>query len=270
MKNIYKLTLLPLIIILLVLCILMSPTFARSRFIDQVGLIDSQQAQILEERLNENSQKHSFDTVIAIVDELDYRAAHFYAADFFEKNEFGYGANGDGAILLLAMENKEMGFAAFGLGLEAFTPVGQDYLDKLFLPQISAGEYYEGFMAYIEAVDDFLIQWEDGKPYDSGNIPLLAAERKRYRIFAIIGSLMGALIVAFVVTGTQKAKLTSRREEFLAHDYVRQGSMVLDTQRDIFLYRNVHRERKPEKTNKGGGSFSTSSGNSPTGHSKKF
>ena len=242
------------------------------RFIDEEGLLTAEQAATLTAKLDEISERHQFDTVIAVVPALDYREARLYAADFFEQNGFGYGKDIDGAILLLAMENRDFGFASFGYGFEVFTPAGQEHLDKQFLPYLKKNQYFEAFMAYAEAVDDFLIKAESGVPYDQGNIPKSASEIKKYRLIGAAAALVLALLIAFVVTAVWRGQLTSVRKENFANEYVRRDSMVLRGQRDIFLHRSVKKVRRADNNSRsgGGGSFRSSSGRSATGHSGKF
>ncbi|OQB25492.1 MAG: hypothetical protein BWY11_00355 [Firmicutes bacterium ADurb.Bin182] len=241
------------------------------RFIDDAGLLSPEQAATLTKALDEVSVRHRFDTVIAVVPALDYREARLYAADFFEQNGFGFGEDLDGCILLLAVENRDFGFAAFGFGIEAFTPAGQGYLDKLVLPHLKNDQYYEAFMAYADAADDFLTKAEQGAPYDEGNIPKTASQIRKYRIYGGLAALVLALIIAWSVTYAWKRQLISVRKDDLAHAYIREGSMVLTGKKDIFLHRRVHRVQRVQNSSRsGGGSFRSSSGRSATGHSGKF
>ncbi|MBP7177150.1 MAG: TPM domain-containing protein [Thermoclostridium sp.] len=241
------------------------------RYIDDIGLLTSEQAAMLTAKLDEISERNQFDTVVAVVPMLDYREARLYAADFFEQNGFGYGSDIDGAILLLAMEDRDFGFASFGYGLNVFTSYGQDYLDTRFLPYLKEDRYYEAFMAYADAVDDFIAKAASGAPYDEGNIPKDPDEVRRYRFIGGAIALALALIIAFAVTGAWRGQLISVRKENLAHVYFREGSMVLTDQRDIFLHRHVQKVRRESSSSGGGGgSFRSSSGRSATGHSGKF
>jgi uncharacterized membrane protein YgcG len=99
-----------------------------SRFIDNEGLLALEQAAPLNNKLDKISERHQFDVVVAVVSTLRGREASLYAADFFEQNGFGYGENLDGAILLLATEDRDFCFAALGFGIKAFTPAGQSIL----------------------------------------------------------------------------------------------------------------------------------------------
>lgn len=242
----------------------------RNRYLDEVGLLTWEQTQEINRRLNEISDRYEFDVVIAVNHDLPYGPAHLYAADYFEELGFGYDSGLDGAILFLAMQGRELGFASLGYGLAVFTDKGQDYLDKLFLPQLKNNRFYEAFLSYTDAVEDFLQMAELGTPYDRGNIPLLAEERRQLQLIAIGVSLLIGLIVAFGTAQFQKGKLRSRLEEYDANQYISPGSLILADKSQMFMYRNLSKVVKGESSSAGSKSFSTSSGSKATGHSKKF
>lgn len=239
-------------------------------FNDAVGLLNADEAQVLAERLQEISEKHSFDTVIAIVPALDGKEAVQYATDYFAENGFGYGDGLDGAILLLATQDRDFGFAAFGVGTEVFTPEGQAYLDELVLPELKEDQYFKAFMTYAEAVDDFMLQAAAGTPYVAGNIPVTTEERGKSRTYAIAGSLLLALLIAFIVTFRWRGQLHSVHSEGAARNYIRTNSLQLTVQKDTFLYQRLEKHKRTDNDSKKGGTFTSSSGGSATGHSGKY
>ena len=245
------------------------------RFVDDKGLLTRAQAAELTAKLDKISERHKFDTVVAVVHSLESgsikgREARLYAIDFYEQNGFGFGNNLDGIILLLATEDRDFGFSTIGYGLKAFTDAGQEYLEKLFLLHLKNDHYFDAFMAYADAVDDFLTKAKAGRPYAEGNIPLTAEELTRFRTLSTAVSLVLALAVAFTITFMWKNQLKTVRRENFAGAYVGNGSMVLTASRDIFLHRNVSKTARPKNQSKGGGSFKSSSGRSSTGRSGKY
>ena len=77
-----------------------------------------------------------------------------------------------------------------------------------------------------------------------------------------------ALITALIVTGVMKSRLKSVAPQRDATSYVRQGSMKLTNQRDLYLYREVHRTERPKESSSsdsGGSSTHTSSSGSTHG-----
>jgi len=240
------------------------------RYIDEVNLLTAQEAGELTAKLDAISERHQFDVVVAVVDSLGGKNARLYAADFYEQKGFGFGRNLDGIILLVAMEYREYAFVTTGYGMRAFTDAGQVYLEKLFLPYLKSDEYSMAFMAFADAVDDFLVKAGEGEPYDTGNIRLTPSEKMKYRLYTAIGSVLLGLIIALVVTGIWRSQLKSVGRQDLAQAYIRPGSMALTARRDIFLHRHVTKTARPKNTSSGGGSFKSSSGRSFSGRSGRF
>jgi len=242
------------------------------RFTDEAGLLTASQAMELTAKLDEISARQQFDIVVAVVNSRDERVANLYAADFYEENGFGYGKDLDGIILLISMEYRDFGFATTGYGLEAFTSYGQEYLEKLFLPHLKSGNYNKAFTTFADAADDFLTKAKAGDPYTYGNIPLTIEEQRTYRLYSALGSLLVALLIAFSFVSIWKSQLKTVRREDLAHAYARQGSMVVTTAREQYLYKNVSKTKrvKDQRKGGGGGGFRSSSGRGFGGRSGRF
>jgi len=245
-----------------------------SRFVDEVGVLTQSEADRLTARLDTVSERHSFDTVVAVVYSLEGRDARRFAADFYERNGYGFGRDLDGAILLISMQRRDFAFVTTGYGLVAFTNAGQEYLERQFLPHLQSDDFYEAFMVYANAVDDFVTRAAAGEPYNRGNIPTYtASERNTLRLQAAVVSIVVALIIPGIVVGVWTSQLKSVRKQDLAHAYVRPGSFSLTAQHDIFLFRRVSKTRRQTNTGSGGGSsgsFRSSSGGSFSGRSGRF
>ena len=242
------------------------------RFTDEVGLLSESQVSELTAKLDEISVRHQFDVVVTIAYSLDGKNPRVFAADFYENQGFGYGENGDGIILMLAMEHRDFAFATKGHGLYVFTDAGQEHMEGLFLPYLRNDEYFEAFMAFADAADTFLIRAEEGERYEAGNIPVSDSERLTNHLIAAAISLVIAFIVPGIVVWVWTNQLKSVRKKDFACNYIRQGSMQLTLQRDTFLYRNVTRTARQQSSSGGGssGSFRSSSGSSFSGRSGKF
>lgn len=249
------------------------------RFVDDKNLLTQAQARELTAKLDEISERHKFDTVVAVVHSLKSgsikgREARLYAIDFFEQNGFGFGNDLDGIVLLLATEDRDFGFATTGYGFTAFTDAGQEYLEKLFLPHLKKDNYFEAFMAFADGVDDFVTKAKAGKPYAAGNIPLTYEELMEYRIWSVIGSLLLGWLIALIVVTPWELELRSLRKDFFANVYIREGSMALSRSKDILLFSNVTMSPRVKNDSSSGGgssgSFRSSSGRSATGRSGKY
>lgn len=67
----------------------------------------------------------------------------------------------------------------------------------------------------------------------------------------ILVCLLIAVVAAFVVTGAMKAQLKSVRRQDAAGCYIVDGSFQLHHRQDLFLYKNVTRQKRPESSKKG-------------------
>ncbi|MCL2628182.1 MAG: TPM domain-containing protein [Oscillospiraceae bacterium] len=284
-------------ILLLLSCLIMPFALASDddyrvdRFTDKVGLLSSRQEAELIELFNGISLRQQFDVVAAVVYSLDGKNPRLYAADYFEQQGFGTLDNTGGIILLIAMEERDFAFVTTGHGLSVFTDTVQEYLENLFLPYLRVDDYFAAFTAFAEGSEYFLEEYSSGGSLPADNLPippgmdappfyptnpdssLTAEERRNLHIGAAVVSLVLAFAIPGIVVAVWTRQLKSVRPKDTACDYIRRGSMSLNVQRDIFLYRNVRRTAKSQNSSSGGGSsggFKSSSGGSFSGRSGKF
>jgi len=268
------------ILLLLLTCLTLPVALASDysgtpRFTDTVGLLDEQEVANLTGKLNNISLQHQFDVVITITYSLDGKDPRVWAADFFENQGFGQLEKSGGIILMLAMEERDFAFVTTaGYGDYAFSYSGQEYLEKLFLPYLRNDNYFDAFMAFANAADDFLTRAAAGIPYVADNIPKTSVEKRNAHITAAVVSLVLAFSIPGIVVFVWTRQLKSVKPKDFACEYIRRGSMMLNMQRDIFLYRNVTKVAKAQNNSSGGsgrsGGFSSSSGGSFSGRSGKF
>ena len=242
------------------------------RFYDEVGLLTESEASQLENLLDEISLRQSFDVNVVVIAEMDVDGwdPARYAAEYYEAMHFGLGDGQDGAILLLIDSSREFGFATLGYGIDVFTYDGQEYLDTFFLPYLREDRYYDAFVAFAEATDDFVRQADSGAPYDRDNIPKSAEEVSRNRGIAALASLALALVVAFGVTSVWRGELKSVRPVDTAGEYVLRDSMRLTRNVDAFMYSYINKSKRVESSSSSSSSGTTSSGSSYSGHSGKY
>ena len=130
-------------------------------------------------------------------------------------------------------------------------------------PDMADGNYAAAFRTFIQWTDSYVTAAREGQPYDVDNMP-----KEPFSIVYLGVALVIGLVTALIVTGVMKGQLKSVAPQRDATDYVRQGSMKLTNQRDLFLYRDVHRTERPKETSSGdsgGSSTHTSSSGSTHG-----
>lgn len=124
------------------------------------------------------------------------------------------------------------------------------------------GDYAAAFRTFIQWTDTYVTAACEGHPYDVDNMPHEPLSIMYLGLALVIG-----LGTALIVTGVMKSQLKSVAPQQDATSYVRQGSMKLTNQRDLYLYRDVHRTERPKESssNDSGGS-STHTSSSGTTH----
>lgn len=256
----------------LLLCmVVVIPTFAASdlpRLVDNADLLTDSEESTLLSKLNEISERQQADVVVVTADTLDGKTPMDYADDFYDYNGYGFGADKDGVLLLVSMEDRDWWMSTTGYGITAITDAGIEYISGKFLSDLSDGDYADAFTTYAELCDDFFTQARSGQPYDTGHMPK--------QPFNIARNLLIALIVGFVIaliaTGVMKGKLKTVRFQSAASNYVKANSMNVTESRDMFLYTHVDRRAKPKDTDSSSGSstHTSSSGSTHGGGGGKF
>lgn len=235
-----------------------------SRVVDDASLLSSSQQADLQSKLDSISNKYSVDVVIVTTDSLKGKTVTAAADDYFDYNGYGFGSEGDGILLYIAMDEREWAMSTKGFGITAFTDRGLSYIEDKFKPMLSEGEYYKAFDTFADLCDDFIKEAKNGKPYDSGHMP-----KGKFKVIYIFESLVIGVVMSFIVVSCMKGQLKSVRAKAEATDYIKQGSFNLTTQRDTFLYSNVTSKPKPQN-NSGSSTHSSSSGSSHGGSSGSF
>ena len=237
---------------LVLLLALAVPAFAADGFADlyyrmndSAEVLTEDEDSELEASLEELSVRQSFDVVVATIDSLEgegYTSMEEYADDLYDYCQFGYGENRDGVLLLVSIGDRKWHISTCGYGITAFTDAGIQYLGEQMTPDMAAAR--------------------EGHPYDVDNMP-----KEPFSIVYLGVALVIGLITALIVTGVMKSRLKSVAPQRDATSYVRQGSMKLTNQRDLYLYRDVHRTERPkESSSSDSGGSSTHTSSSGTTH----
>ena len=225
-------------------------------------LTDSEESELLS-RLEEVSVRGKADVVVVTIDALYGENMQDYADNFYDDN--GYAE--DGILLLISISDGEWYISTTGFGITAVTDAGREYMADHFVEKLSAGAYLDAFMTYTDLCDEFIQQARNGKPYDVGNMPKGPFPLVRN----LLVSLGIGLVVALIMTGKMRGELTTVNMEDKAADYVKGGSLKVTQSKELFLYKQMHRQAK-EKTTSSGGSdtHSSSSGKTHGGGGGKF
>ena len=231
-------------------------------------LSDSEESKLLEKLTNIS---HDIDCEIAVVtvNSLEGKTAEAFADDYYDYNGYGAGAGDDGAILVLAMDNRKYAVSTYGYAHKALTDAGLKNIRDNFLPKFKKGDYYEGFNIFADLSGEYIKSARNGhvidvndfkEPFDWG--------------FSIIISLGIGLVIGLIAVLVMESQLKSVALQKSAVNYVKPGSLNVTNGSELFLYANVDRqyiEPSSSSSSSGGSSSHTSSsGRSHGGISGSF
>ena len=245
-----------------------------ARLQDDAALLSSDEYNEVLSRLDEISERQSFDVVIHTTEDMDgYSSVVAYADDYYDYNGYGYGEDRDGIILVVAMNTRDLYISTCGFGITAFTDYGIDTLLDDVKGYFSDGDYYGGFCSFISEADEYITSAKNGSPYDINDGDYYySSERSGFFNFTwLMASLIMGLVCALIIVGTMKAQLKTVRPALAAGSYVRKDSIKVKSERDIYLYRNVSRTEIVRESSSGGSSTHvSSSGTTHGGGGTKF
>ena len=235
------------------------------RMFDDAEVLTEDEDNELEDALEELSLRQSFDVTIATIESLESVGADSmeqFADDLYDYCQYGYGPDMDGVLLLVSVGDRKWHISTCGYGITAFTDAGIQYLGEQMTPDMADGDYAAAFRTFIQWTDAYITAAREGHPYDVDNMPHEPLSILYLGLALVIG-----LVTALIVTGVMKSQLKSVAPQRDATSYVRQGSMKLTNQRDLFLYRDVHRTERPkESSSSDSGGSSTHTSSSGTTH----
>ena len=168
-----------------------------SRFQDPDGILSGDEAEELNEKLDEISHNQDFDVTAALVNSLGGSSVQDYADDLYDMCDFGYGADSDGVLLLVSLEDHDWYISTSGYGITAFTDAGIQYIGEQIKPDLADGNYLDAFEIYADQCDNFITQANSGEPYDVDHMPKEPLSPIWFGISFVVG-LGGALIVVGV------------------------------------------------------------------------
>ena len=181
--------------------------------------------------------------------------------NYYHDNSLGYGADRQGMILMLSMAERDFATFFYGEDTEyAFNGFGQAQLENYFLDDFGSDDWYDGFMDFLVASEDFMAKAAAGEPVRDNPWSLAS-------VFVLI-----ALFVSFVITRLLWMKMANVAAQKGAKRYQTAEGLVLTKQVDHFLTQTIRR-RKIESSDSGSGRSGSSrahSGGGGSGRSGKF
>ena len=226
-------------------------------------LSDSEESELLE-KLTNISQDIDCEIAIVTVNSLEGKTAEAFADDYYDYNGYGAGAGDDGAILVLAMDNRKYAVSTYGYAHKALTDAGLKNIRDNFLPEFKKGDYYEGFNIFADMSSEYIKSARNGHIMDVNDF-------KVKKPFPLVSNIFISLGIGFVIglaaTSAMASQLKSVAMQKSAVNYVKRGSLNVTNSSELFLYANVNKEYIEPSSSSGGSSGGSSSHTSSSGRS---
>jgi len=240
---------------------------------DNAGLLSESEASNLLSILEEKTQALQCDIAVVTIESLQGYTAQQVADDLYDYCGFGYGANDDGVMFLLAMEEREWYITTYGYPIWALNDSSIQSIGDSVVSYLSNGDYYNAFVKYATVTSEYLRMYRNGDySYDNyGSKQTESDGNGRILVAGIAG-----FVIALIATSSMKSKLKTVRTKYNAADYITKDSMKITNRSDMFLYRNVTKVRREHDSgshgggHSGGSTHTSSSGRSHGGGGGRF
>ena len=226
--------------------------------VDNAGLLEPGEQKALERRAGTLSARNEFDFVIVTVERISPASPRAYADDYYDANGYGFGAEGDGILLLVDMEDHRWWVSAKGFGITAFTDYGRERMMDEVVPYLAEGDYAGAFTEFLDQGESLLKQARAGHPVDVPEEPVFT--------WTSVGiCLVLGFGLAFLPMSALKKQVRNVAGQADALGYAAEGGLELQHHSDRFLYSTVTRQarpKEPDASDSGGSSMHTSSSGS--------
>lgn len=238
---------------------------------DVAALLYDEEWQDLEGKARALEETYGFGVYIITIDDYtDYTYGDIFdaAVGIYEEYSLGVGAEQDGLLLLLSMEDRDYSLITYGdYGNYAFNDSGREAMTKYFLDDFGEDDWYEGFADYLEWTDVYLKAAEEGEPFSEKNPPMTDAGRIGAIAVRFAAILLIPLAVAAILVGTMSAKMRTVAAATRANAYMK-GNLKLSEQYDRYTHTTETRQKINNESSGGGGT--TQRSGKASGTSGKF
>lgn len=224
---------------------------------DGAGLLTEREEEKLEERSGELLSEYGISVVIVTTDRFEGYDILDWERKLFEEKDLGAGEDNSSLILGISMAERDWGITAYGRAERIFGAYGRETIGEEILDDLSDGDYYDSFSAFLDMADQFLADAETGKIYSESN---------HYRkpvnpIAAVLGAAAASFAVSLTVVLLWKKGMNTRVLQNNAGAYLRRGRFHLTNKSDLFLYHTVNRTRRQKnESHSSGGMHSSGNG----------
>lgn len=233
--------------------------------IDDADVLTEDEEENLLAKLVQITERYECDVAIVTVNGLQegYDSIMEYADDLYDYRGYGYGSDDNGILLLIDMQESEYWMSTFGSAIRIFYDDRIDYLGTVFERGFRSDKY------------GCLCSWADEcercllDPNGENDVERTNEEQRGYKFS--FGHVVIALIVGVIFAAAKVGSMTSQMKTAVrqnaANSYVRENSLNLTKQKDIFMHSNVTKTARETDSGSRSGGHSSSTHTSSSGRS---
>ena len=232
--------------------------------VDAADLLPADQEASLLSQLQDISSRQAMDVVVLTVSDLSGMSPRDYADNYYDSHGYGQGANLSGVLLLHCPESRDWWISTSGAAITVFTDVDLDYIGRMVAEKLAQGDAAAAYELFAVQCDRLIEEAKQGGALNSAKPGL--------PWFWVPISLLLGFVIAWLIVGHMRRKLTNLPSCNDAGSYIRPDSLKMETSRELFLYKHVVRTRRETDRGPRGGSSThrSKSGASHGGRGGKY
>lgn len=212
--------------------------------LDGAALLSSSEKTTLEEMLSYISASQWMDVVVATTDTFGDRSAASFADDLYDNNNYGYGIEKDGILLLVGMSEHEYYISTSGLAISFFSDSTIRRMGDEIAPLLTSADYYAAFAKFASLSSEKITREREKEKSNT----TATTEEAIFTSSFLLLAFSGAFIISLIIVIIMKGKLKSVKTKDEADDYIKSGSLNITKSSDMFLYHTITRTEIPKES----------------------
>lgn len=232
-------------------CIPVFATEDRILVMDEADLLSEYDQSVLQQRASQITNDYQIEVIILTVPTTKGLSLRSYADQYYISNDCGYGDDGSGILLLIAMDSSEGRGWSVVTYAEGYDILSDDQSEELMedvIPLLADEQYSNAFHTYLDLLETQIVNYRELTPDE---ILFFVA------IVIGIGALAGLITVLIMRAGMKTAVFQHGAKEYIVN-----GSYDLKNRQDIFLYSHVTKVRRSSDSSSGRSGSGRSGGSS--------
>lgn len=146
------------LLVVLVIVVLTGTAWAAESLVqDKATLFSADERATLDARAAELGQRYQMDIRILTITDAAGKSSMVYADDYYDQNNFGVGANKDGMLFLIDLDNREIYLSTSGSAIQYLTDQRiSDILDTAYNGGLTQSDFYGATQAFLNKTAEFL------------------------------------------------------------------------------------------------------------------